>query len=204
MFAAHPRATCRQLRHFVVLEDGSDEPFRRRRSTTRTRSRLGVTRARDFEPRSADDLYILYTGGTTGMPKGVMWRAEDIFFAALGGGGFGQTADREAGGARRARSRAEDARTINLVNAPMMHGGGQWASFINFFGGGTVVLNTMHRFDPDAVWRTIARERCNSIMVVGDAMARPLAEALAGTGRDATTRRRWSSSARAARSCRPR
>ena len=44
---------------------------------------------RDFGPRSPDDLYVLYTGGTTGMPKGVLWRQEDIFFAAMGGGGWG-------------------------------------------------------------------------------------------------------------------
>jgi len=64
------------------------------------------------------------------------------------------------------------------VNAPMMHGGGQWVSFICFYGGGTVVLNTDHHFDGERVWRLAARERATSIMVVGDAMARPLAEAL--------------------------
>ena len=132
---------------------------------------------RDFESRSADDLYVLYTGGTTGMPKGVLWRQEDIFFAALGGGGFGQppiTAPEELA----ERIGPEETRGVQIVNAPMMHGGGQWVSFISFFAGGTVVLNTAHGFDGHEVWRLAEREKATSIMVVGDAMARPLAEAL--------------------------
>jgi fatty-acyl-CoA synthase len=73
---------------------------------------------------------------------------------------------------------------VNVVNAPMMHGGGQWTSFINFFGGGTVVLNCDHHFDGDRVARLAAAEHATSIMVVGDAMARPLADALARPGAD--------------------
>jgi fatty-acyl-CoA synthase len=110
-----------------------------------------------------------------------MWRSEDIFFAALGGGGFGQppiTTPEELAG----RIPAEDARAIPMVNAPLMHGGGQWMLFINLYAGGTVVLNCDRHFDPDHIWRTVERQRCNSVMVVGDAMGRPLAEALAAPG----------------------
>jgi acyl-CoA synthetase (AMP-forming)/AMP-acid ligase II len=172
------RAALPKLRRTVVLEDGTDAstdavPYEDALAT--------ASPARDFEPRSPDDLYLLYTGGTTGVPKGVMWRSEDIFFAALGGGGFGQppiTKPEELAD----RIPAEDARAIPMVNAPMMHGGGQWMAFINFFGGGTVVLNCDRHFDPDRIWRTVERERCNSVMVVGDAMGRPLAEALAAPG----------------------
>jgi len=167
-----------KLRHTVVLEDGSDASTN---ATPYEDALAAASPARDFEPRSADDLYLLYTGGTTGVPKGVMWRAEDIFFAALGGGGFGQppiTKPEELA----ERIRAEDARAIPMVNAPMMHGGGQWMAFINLYAGGTVVLNCDRHFDPDSIWRTVERERCNSVMVVGDAMGRPLAEALAAPG----------------------
>jgi 3-oxocholest-4-en-26-oate---CoA ligase len=167
-----------KLRHFVVLEDGTDAST----DATSYEDALAATSpARDFGPRSPDDLYLLYTGGTTGVPKGVMWRSEDIFFAALGGGGFGQppiTKPEELAD----RIPAEDARAVPIVNAPMMHGGGQWMAFINLFGGGTVVLNCDRHFDPDLIWRTVERERCNSVMVVGDAMGRPLAEALAAPG----------------------
>ncbi len=145
--------------------------------------------SRDGLPaRSADDLYVLYTGGTTGMPKGVIWRHEDIFFAALGGGGFGQppiTEPEELAG----RVQPELTRTVNVCNAPMMHGGGQWVTCIGLFGGGTIVLNCEQHFDGDWVWRSVAEHGANSVMVVGDAMARPLVDALAGGRHDAAAAR---------------
>ena len=167
-----------KLRHAVVLDDGTDMSTA---ATSYEDALAAASPAREFGPRSSDDLYLLYTGGTTGVPKGVMWRSEDIFFAALGGGGFGQppiTKPEELAD----RIPAEGARAIPMVNAPMMHGGGQWMAFINLFGGGTVVLNCDRHFDADLIWRTVERERCNSVMVVGDAMGRPLAEALAAPG----------------------
>jgi len=134
---------------------------------------------RGFGPRSPDDLYLLYTGGTTGMPKGVMWRQEDIFFAAMGGGGWGQppieTADELA-----TRISPDDAtRAVLLVVGPMMHGNAQWAVWNAFMMGGTGVLYTGRGFDPDALWRLVSDEGVVSVALVGDAMARPLAQALA-------------------------
>src|SRR5207253_1499142 len=71
-----------------------------------------------------------------------------------------------------------DARMVTLVSAPLMHGAAQWVSFITLFGGGEIVLYTGRRFDAHDVWQLVERERCNNVTVVGDAMARPLAEAL--------------------------
>ena len=172
------------LRHVVALDDGSRdaEPgtaLARLDAVGYEEALGGVSGERDFGARSADDPYLLYTGGTTGVPKGVVWRAEDIFFAALGGGGFGQppiTRPEELAG------RVSATPTVGVVNAPMMHGGGQWVTFIAFYGGNTVVLNCDRHYDGDAVLRLVEREHASSIMVVGDAMARPLADALAAPG----------------------
>ena len=129
---------------------------------------------RDFATRSADDLFIIYTGGTTGMPKGVMWRHEDIFFSGmLGGNPGGDPVQRPEELAELARSKAPIAM---MAVPPLIHGAAQLASFIAFFQGAKIVL--VPRFDPRAIWRAVEAERVNTMSIVGDAMARPLAEAL--------------------------
>jgi acyl-CoA synthetase (AMP-forming)/AMP-acid ligase II len=131
---------------------------------------------RDFGPRSGDDRYILYTGGTTGMPKGVVWRHEDVLFA-LGGGIDVLTGERaQAPGDLVARGRRLGFALTFLPIAPLMHGATQWAVMGQSFQGNRVVL--MGQFDPHEVWRLVEAEKANSIMMTGDAMARPLVEAL--------------------------
>jgi fatty-acyl-CoA synthase len=134
---------------------------------------------RDFGPRSADDIYVLYTGGTTGMPKGVLWRQEDIFFAAMGGGGWGSEPITEASQLAGRINPDEAARVVMLVLAPLMHGNAQWVMWNAFMMGGTAVIYTDRRYDPDTVLRLIGDEGVVSVGLVGDAMARPLADALA-------------------------
>ena len=110
------------------------------------------------------------------MPKGVMWRQEDIFFAAMmGGNPYGPPPERPEDVAESARARGI---ATMLPAAPLIHGAAQWATFIALYGGGKVVIAPGKRFDPDLVWRLAAEEKVNSITIVGDAMARPLAEAL--------------------------
>jgi acyl-CoA synthetase (AMP-forming)/AMP-acid ligase II len=128
-------------------------------------------------PRSADDLYIIYTGGTTGMPKGVMWRHEDIFYAGMAGGRpYGEPMTDPAEVARDLQPGA--GQLVMFPVAPLMHGAAQLATFIGFNMGQRMVLN--RRFDAHEVLRTVEQEKVNTISMVGDAMGRPLAEALSG------------------------
>lgn len=132
--------------------------------------------ARDFPARSTDDHYVLYTGGTTGLPKGVVWRHEDVFFA-LGGGVDAYTNERVQTARELAdRAAASAAPLVTLCIPPLMHGAAQWATLRFWFEGNTVVF--LPAFDPLEVWATVERERCNVVMITGDAMGRPMIEAL--------------------------
>jgi fatty-acyl-CoA synthase len=125
---------------------------------------------------SPDDLYILYTGGTTGMPKGVLWRQEDIFFGALGG--------HPLGGQKLTSVEAvvEVARNGNLRACPappFMHGAAHWMAFLSLHAGGTVVIQEHpERLDPDDIWSTVEREQVRFLAIVGDAFGRPLIDQL--------------------------
>ncbi len=134
--------------------------------------------ARDFGPRSSDDLYIVYTGGTTGMPRGVMWRHEDLFHAGLQGGNPG--GDHFFDPAEVARTLKDGEREGMAIHpaAPLIHGAAQLASWIAMLTGGRVGLVEGRSFDPIATLSLISDEQFNVVNLVGDAMAGPLVDAL--------------------------
>ncbi len=132
----------------------------------------GQSAERDFEARSNDDLYIVYTGGTTGFPKGVMWRHED-FWRVLGGGIDFMTGERLEE-YDQSKSAASNEPMVTFPLSPLMHGGAQAAMLMHLFAGHLTIL--VPKFDPAEVWRIVEREGVQLIFMTGDAMARPLIE----------------------------
>jgi acyl-CoA synthetase (AMP-forming)/AMP-acid ligase II len=135
----------------------------------------GAPADRDFGERSPDDIYMLYTGGTTGYPKGVLWRHEDIW-RTLGGGidfATGEWMPDEWEQSKRAA--AAPGGLVRLAAAPLIHGNAQWSALAALFAGDAVVF--VPQFNPHDVWRAVQRRRVNVMTIIGDAMARPLIEA---------------------------
>jgi acyl-CoA synthetase (AMP-forming)/AMP-acid ligase II len=136
--------------------------------------------APDVGDRSPDDRYGLWTGGTTGMPKGVMWRQEDIYMSAIGGGGNALLGVEPVANlddvAAKARTGSPLPGTLTLC--PLMHGGGFWLAFSAILEGSFSVLIRDIGFDPAFALRVIGEERVSLLMTIGDAYARPIVDVL--------------------------
>jgi 3-oxocholest-4-en-26-oate---CoA ligase len=164
------RAQVPALEHFIQVDDGSGHDLLAG-AVDYESALVGASAARPDVEWSPDDLYILYTGGTTGMPKGVLWRQSDILFSALGGGAHA-SAEAIVEAARSGGMRM-------LPAAPFMHGAGHWIAFTALNGGHTCVIqDDVRRLDPADIWGVCERERVNFLQIVGDAFARPLLDEL--------------------------
>ncbi|MFZ1862830.1 MAG: acyl-CoA synthetase [Polyangiales bacterium] len=164
------------LRSLVVIEDGSDAVSDQEAVEYETALAQG-SEVRDFGPRSGDDLYIIYTGGTTGMPKGVMWRHEDLFFTGLQGGSpGGEPVDSPE---QLIEQVQEGWYTVTMLPcAPFIHGAAQWTQWICHLTGGKLVLQAGPSFDPKRILSLVAEEEVSTLSLVGDAMAIPLVDEL--------------------------
>ncbi|HWD04894.1 MAG TPA: acyl-CoA synthetase [Amycolatopsis sp.] len=170
-----------KLKHVVVVDDGSGVPCAT--GVSYDEALESGSPERDFPERGADDLYLLYTGGTTGYPKGVLWRHEDIWRALGGGINFvtGEYVPDEWTLAEQGKTGA----LVRLPAAPLIHGAAQWAAFGALFTGSPVVL--VPQFDAHDVWRAVRDHKVQVLTIVGDAMARPLVEAYRSGEYDASS-----------------
>jgi acyl-CoA synthetase (AMP-forming)/AMP-acid ligase II len=184
----HVVPECPKLETIVFVEDGSGA------SGAAVPDALDYDEAlskgspvRDFGQRTGDDRYIIYTGGTTGMPKGVMWRHEDVFFAGLQGGNPGGMPIERAEQLAENVSAGRVMSLTMLPAAPFIHGAAQWTALICLFSGGKVVLQPGRSFDAARIVDLIAEENVTTVTLVGDAMARPIADLLAAKARSYDT-----------------
>ena len=174
------------LRHLIAIDDGSGENTSAIGSVAYEEALGGGSPVRDFAPRSDDDIYILYTGGTTGMPKGVVWRQEDVL-CVLGGLVNFDTGIRvqDEWEFAKAAAQAPDDAGLGIVIAPLMHGAAQWGTINGLINGRTTVL--MPKFDAHEVWKAVEKYKIATLGITGDAMGRPLIEALDEGGYDASS-----------------
>jgi acyl-CoA synthetase (AMP-forming)/AMP-acid ligase II len=162
----------------LVINDGTEDPagdFRKYGGVEFYAAIEQASPERDFGERSADDIYLLYTGGTTGFPKGVMWRHEDIYRVLFGGTDFA-TGEFVKDEYDLAKAAAANPPMIRYPIPPMIHGATQSATWMSIFSGQTTVLAP--EFNADEVWRAIHDHKVNLLFFTGDAMARPLLDAL--------------------------
>jgi fatty-acyl-CoA synthase len=171
---------------WLQVDDGSGEPLLEGAlDYEKALASASPTPPRDLSP---DDLYLLYTGGTTGAPKGVLWRQEDIYCAALAPRGVERNVAAIVERAKRDPIRS-------LPAPPFMHGAAHWVAFSMWHVGGTLIVQSdPRRLDPNDIWSTVERERVNALAIVGDAFCRPLLDGLAKRDYDLSSLRILTSS----------
>ncbi|MCB1029953.1 MAG: AMP-binding protein [Acidimicrobiales bacterium] len=157
------------------LQQATPEIKRLQRGEQYERTVASSSAQRPIRERSGEDLYVLYTGGTTGMPRGVVWRHEDLLFAALGAGNPGgepvSTPEEVVHHARAGRKRC-------LPASPLTHGTAHWSALSTLLNGGTVIIDLSTTFNAPRLLDLADSEHVTTLAIVGDAFGRPLASAL--------------------------
>ncbi|MCP4212430.1 MAG: AMP-binding protein, partial [Halieaceae bacterium] len=162
---AEVKGSAPDLKTLIYVSDESGEDPSIINSIEYEASMSDQSDARDFEERADDDLFLLYTGGTTGMPKGVMWPHKNLFYAALGGGGWFHP-DGPITEPEQIAGRIGDFAIVGMALAPLMHGACWWYAIIQMLGGNCVVLNPQRLLDGAEVWNIVEKEKVNSLSIV--------------------------------------
>lgn len=171
---ANVRPKVPQLKTVLVVDDGTDAATAEG-SVDYEAALAESSGERDFGDRSNGDIFMLYTGGTTGMPKGVMWRHED-WWRVLGGGINFMTGEYVQDEWQQAKNGAAGGQMVRYPIPPLIHGGSQTAVFHGLFDGGKTIM--IPEFDAHTVWQAVDAHGINMIFITGDAMARPMLDAL--------------------------
>ncbi|MBF6144566.1 acyl-CoA synthetase [Nocardia nova] len=165
-----------KLKTVIAVNDGTEAEVPLPADSVEYEAALAASHGeRDFGDRSNDDIFMIYTGGTTGMPKGVMWRHED-WWRVLGGGINFVTGEAIEDEWQQAKAGAAGGQMVRYPIPPMIHGGSQSATFHGLFDGGKTIM--LPEFGAHTVWQAIDRHGVNLIFITGDAMARPMLDAL--------------------------
>ncbi len=170
------RPSVPDLKTFICVDDHTDEDLSIIGSIDYNAALQGQSAERDFDERSDDDLFILYTGGTTGYPKGVMWPHKNVFMAAMSGGGAFSGSPCEK--PEDILEKMSEHPMGGIALAPLMHGASWWYGCIMLLAGNKLVLNHHRSMKGEDVWSIVEAEKLNLVQIVGDAMAIPLLESL--------------------------
>ncbi len=168
-----------KLKTYVSFDEGSHTDCAALGAVEFEDAMKGQSTARDFEARSEDDVYVLYTGGTTGMPKGVMWRMFDCLHTL--GGALDPISGEPFESAEAMMERIdtdEDGGITQMPLAPLMHGAAQWACMNQMLMGNRIIM-LPGSFEAKAVLKIIEKERVNALTFTGDATGIPLSKELA-------------------------